>query len=218
MIFVKGGEFIMGATKEQENESWENEKPAHMVTISSFYICKHTVTIQEWEAVMGRSKNVSGALHRPIKSVSWYECHTFINKLNEQTGKEYRLPTEAEWEFVARGGNKSKGCKYSGSDNLDDVAIYRNSQYSWMDRVCNVMQKHPNELGLFDMSGNVWEWCEDWYGPYNILHQYNPSGPWCGEYRVIRGSDADCNPGRCRVSSRDLKSEKAYGAGFRLVC
>ena len=220
MIYIEGGTFMMGATTEQGEDSWDNEKPTHQVIVSSYHICKHPVTIREWEAVMGKSKYITSEPCHPVHNVTWNDCHQFIERLNSLTGKNYRLPREAEWEFAARGGNNSMGYKYSGSDNIDDVANYSQNGRCWYDRyynMCNVMHKQPNELGIFDMSGNVWEWCEDWYGDYSNECQINPIGPSKGEYRVIRGGGADSRPGRCRVSSRDLKSEDSYGIGFRLV-
>lgn len=217
MVYVEGGSFMMGATIEQGTEFWDNEKPVHRVTLSSFHICKHVVTIKEWEAVMGKNKYVTGDPKFPVSDITWNECQSFCKKLNSITGMNYRLPTEAEWEYAARGGNKSQGFKYSGSDNIEDVANCGHTLDSWTNPLCKVMQKHSNELGIFDMSGNVWEWCEDWFGEYQNVHLENPTGPYNGEYRVVRGGDATSRAGRCRVSSRDLRREGATGVGFRLV-
>ena len=137
----------------------------------------------------------------PVENVSWNDCQEFIKKLNARTGMKFRLPTEAEWEYAARGGNRSKGHKYSGSDNLDEVGWYcDNSDY----HMHSVGRKKPNELGLYDMSGNVWEWCQDWYGDYSSEAQTNPAGPQSGKWgrRVLRGGSCWRDAERCRVSDR----------------
>ncbi len=183
MIYVEGGTFTMGATSKQGNDGRWDEKPAHQVTLSSFYISKYEVTQEEWETVMGSNPSYFRGAKRPVESVSWEDCQVFIDKLNGLTGKRFRLPTEAEWEYAARGGNHSKGYKYSGSNSIDNVAWHdRNS-----DETHPVGQKSPNELGLYDMSGNVDEWCQDWYDDYSSNSQTNPTGPAIGSYRVCRG-------------------------------
>ncbi|MBO4741207.1 MAG: SUMF1/EgtB/PvdO family nonheme iron enzyme, partial [Bacteroidales bacterium] len=152
----------------------------------------------------------------PVEQVSWDECNTFITKLNALTGKKFRLPTEAEWEFAARGGNKSKGYKYSGSNNIDEVAWYNeNNDYT----THIVKTKQPNELGLYDMSGNVFEWCQDWYDDYNRGSQTNPKGASEGSYRVLRGGSWDDNARDCRVSNRDYGTpdHRFHDLGFRLA-
>ena len=181
MVYVEGGTFKMGGNGAFSDYS----KPIHQVTLSSFSIGKTEVTNELWEAVM-ESPAPSGLYTGkdalcPVSCVSWDECQIFIAKLNELTGKKFRLPTEAEWEFAARGGNKSKGYKYSGSNNVDDVAWGDSNTPSI------VARKMPNELGLYDMSGNVSEWCQDWYGNYSAEAQANPFGPVSGTERVIRG-------------------------------
>jgi formylglycine-generating enzyme required for sulfatase activity len=148
--------------------------------------------------------------------VSWDEIQEFIKKLNAATGKQYRLPTEAEWEYAARGGNKSNGYKYSGSNTLGDVAWYDNNSGS---KTHQVGTKQPNELGIYDMSGNVWEWCNDWYGAYSSGSQRDPAGASSGASRVLRGGSWINNSRLCRVANRsgDSSGVRNYGLGFRLV-
>ena len=184
MVFVKGGTFTMGATAEQIGYG-NNETPAHQVTLSDYFIGKTEVTQELWYAVMGNNPSYfTRSSRNPVEQVSWHDCQSFIQKLNQLTGLRFRLPTEAEWEYAARGGNKSKGYKYSGSNNIGDVAwCYDNSS----ETTHEVGTKAPNELGLYDMSGNVWEWCSDWYGRYSSSAQSNPTGPSSGSFRVFRG-------------------------------
>ena len=201
MVYVEGGSFTMGATAEQGDDVWDHEKPAHQVTLSSFYICKHEVTQEEWEAVMGSNPSEFKGNRLPVENVSWDDCQTFISKLNSITGKQYRLPTEAEWEYAARGGNRSKGYKYSGSNTLGNVAWYDDNSGN---KTREVMTKSPNELGLYDMSGNVWEWCSDWYDNeyYADSPNNNPKGPSSGSDRVVRGGSWLISARFCRVSYR----------------
>ncbi|MDE6051394.1 MAG: formylglycine-generating enzyme family protein, partial [Paramuribaculum sp.] len=155
MVEVEGGNYLMG----EDNSDVANEKPAHKETIATFQIGKTEVTQELWEAVMGTNpSNFTGEANLPVEKVSWTDCNTFITKLNELTGKNFRLPTEAEWEYAARGGNKSLGYTYSGSNTLDDVAWYKDNSDS---KTHPVAQMQPNELGIYDMSGNVWEWISD---------------------------------------------------------
>jgi len=200
MVAVEGGTFTMGATAEQGSDAYDDEKPAHEVTLSSFSIGQTEVTQELWQAVMGSNPSrFSGDLSRPVESVSWNDCQTFITQLNEMTGKQFRLPTEAEWEFAARGGNLSQGYKYAGSNTIGDVAWYfSNSSYT----THPVATKAPNELGLYDMTGNVWEWCQDWYGAYSSVAQTNPTGPTSGSRRVNRGGSWGSGARYCRVSNR----------------
>jgi len=211
MVYVEGGTFTMGATSEQGSDPDGDEKPAHRVTVSSFSIGKYEVTQEEWKAVMGSNPSVFKGAKRPVENVSWNDCLLFISKLNSMTGKRFRMLTEAEWEFAARGGNKSKGYKYAGSHTLDDVAWYdSNSSRSTHD----VGLLAPNELGLYDMSGNVSEWCSDWKGLYGSESQTNPSGPASGSYRVDRGGCWLSDAGLCRVSFR---SNFTPGLGGRIL-
>ncbi|HIW87876.1 MAG TPA: formylglycine-generating enzyme family protein [Candidatus Onthomorpha intestinigallinarum] len=185
MVKVKGGTFQMGATTEQGSEAEKDEKPVHTVILSDYYIGQTEVTQELWQAVMGDNPAFfKGDSQRPVENVSWEDCQEFIQKLNRLTGLKFRLPTEAEWEFAARGGVKSKGYKYSGSNDADAVAWYGENSGS---KTHPVATKQSNELGLYDMSGNVREWCYDWYGPYSGSAQTNPKGPSIGSCRILRG-------------------------------
>ena len=200
MVYVEGGTFTMGATPEQGSDAYDAEKPAHQVTLSSFSIGKYEVTQEEWQAVMGSNPSYFKGAKRPVETVSWNDCQEFIRKLNQMTGMRFRLPTEAEWEYAARGGNRSQGYKYSGSDNLGSVAWYSDNSGN---ETHPVGQKSPNELGLYDMIGNVWECCQDWYGRYSSGSQTNPTGPSSGSYRVYRGGSWAYFARYCRFSSRN---------------
>ena len=216
MVFVEGGTFTMGATAEQESDAYDFESPTHSVTLSSYYIGKYEVTQAQWRAVMGSNPSLFAGDNLPVEQVSWNDIQEFITKLNQQTGKTFRLPTEAEWEYAARGGNKSKGYKYSGSNTVDDVAWYNNNSSN---TTHPVGQKAPNELGIYDMSGNVWEWCQDWYGSYSSDSQTNPTGPNSGSGRVLRGSSLLGDVVSCRISYRIfIDPDSRYIYGFRLVC
>ena len=185
MVKVKGGTFQMGATTEQGSEAEKDEKPVHTVILSDYYIGQTEVTQELWQAVMGDNPAFfKGNSQRPVENVSWKDCQEFIQKLNRLTGLQFRLPTEAEWEFASRGGVKSKGYKYSGSNDADAVAWYGENSSS---KTHPVATKQPNELGLYDMSGNVYEWCSDRYGQYSSTEQINPKGFFIGFFRVLRG-------------------------------
>lgn len=200
MIAVKGGTFTMGATSEQSSDADSDEKPTHQVTLSDYCIGETEVTQELWQAVMGSNPSkFTGNLQRPVEYVSWNNCQEFIKKLNQLTGKTFRLPTEAEWEYAARGGSQSRGYKYAGSNTIGDVAWYTSNSSSTSHPVG---QKQPNELGLYDMSGNVWEWCQDWYGSYSSSSQTNPTGPSSGSDRVYRGGSWGSYAWYCRVSER----------------
>ncbi|MCQ2260164.1 MAG: SUMF1/EgtB/PvdO family nonheme iron enzyme [Bacteroidales bacterium] len=216
MVHVKAGSFTMGATSEQENPG-SDEKPTHRVTLTDDYWMGATVVTQAlWKAVMGSNPSKFKGDDRPVESVSWEDCQDFIAKLNRITGKRFRLPTEAEWEYAARGGGKSRGYQYAGSSNLDEVAWYDGNSGAGTHPVG---QKAPNELGLYDMSGNVYEWCQDWYGFYSSGSQTNPTGPSGGSDRVLRGGSWFDYAGGCRSSGRgDITPDyRGSNCGFRLV-
>jgi formylglycine-generating enzyme required for sulfatase activity len=247
MVFVKGGTFTMGCTGEQGSDCYDRERPAHSVTLSSFYIGKYEVTQKEWQDVMGEnllqigsdSNTYNFTPHHgvgnnyPMYYVSWndivgtsgssdsingirYYSNGFIYKLNQKTGKKYRLPTEAEWEYAARGGASSKGYKYSGSNTVGNVAWYGDLRAHW------VGTKQANELGIYDMTGNVWEWCADWDGPYSSAAQTNPIGPSTGSCRVKRGGSFFIDIEKfMRVSFRSYSNAssdyRGWDVGFRLA-
>ena len=198
MVQVPGGTFTMGATSEQGSDAGYNTTPTHQVTLSSFSIGQTEVTQELWQAVMGDNPSRDKGPKRPVESVSWNDCQTFLRKLNSLTGQNFRLPTEAEWEYAARGG-RSGGTMYSGSNSIEDVAwYYDNSGLSTHD----VATKRANDLGIYDMSGNVDEWCQDWYKSYSSRNQTNPQGPSKGSERVHRGGNFSNIAKRCRVSER----------------
>lgn len=213
MVDVEGGTFQMGSSS-----GAKDEQPVHNVTLSSYSIGQTEVTQALWLAVMDNNPSTSIGDDLPVNGLCRDDCLTFITKLNQITGEHFRLPTEAEWEYAARGGNKSQGYTYSGSNTIDDVAWYSDNSEQ---KTHEVKTKGYNELGLYDMSGNVWEWCQDIYGNYNSDDQSNPSGASWGLERVIRGGSWYNNAGGCRVTNR--ASEKPslktslYFIGFRLA-
>ena len=220
MIKVEGGTFTMGATAEQGKDAYDNERPAHQVTLTDYYIGQTQVTQALWKAVMGDNPSKFTGDNLPVEQVSWKDCQIFIEKLNsmlskELGGKRFALPTEAQWEYAARGGNQSKGYTYAGSKEIDDVAwcIHNSGKQTHP-----VAQKRPNELGLYDMSGNVWEWCQDWYGNYSSNAQTNPQGPARGTNRVFRGGSWRYFTEYCRVSYRwgYKPGDRIYFLGLRL--
>ena len=217
MVYVEGGTFQMGATSEQGSDADSDEKPVHSVTLDSYYIGECEVTQAQWRAIMGNNPSYFTGDDKPVERVSWHDAQAFCEKLSQLTGRTYKLPTEAQWEYAARGGNKSHGYKYSGSNNLSSVAWYDSNSSS---QTHAVKQKQPNELGLYDMSGNVWEWCSDWYGDYTSNSQRNPHGPSSGSYRVLRGGSWHSYAQACRVSYRssDTPSGSGGDSGFRVVC
>ena len=216
MVYVSGGTFTMGGTSEQGSDAESDEKPTHNVTLSSYYICKYEVTQALWRAVMGNNPSNFKGDNLPVECVSWDDCQTFINRLNSYTGRNFRLPTEAEWEFAARGGNYSRHYKYSGSNYISDVAWYDGNSSN---RTHPVGTKQANELGLYDMSGNVWEWCSDWYGSYSSYSQNDPTGPNSGSFRVSRGGSWYILARDCRSSYRFSITPGSRGnfIGLRLV-
>lgn len=211
MVKVEGGTFQMGNINGDENET-----PVHNVTLSDFYIGETEVTQALWKAVMGNNPSYFIGDSLPVENVNWDDCQEFIGKLNVLTGKTFRLPTEAEWEYAARAGSKSRGYKYSGSDILQNVAWYSDNSDS---ATHFVRMKSPNELGLYDMSGNVWEWCADWYGSYSSAPQINPSGPSSGDFRVLRGGSWTVFAKNCQLSHRYCSSSysRHFNYGFRLA-
>ena len=213
MITIQGGTFTMGATSEQGSDADDNEKPKHSVTLSDYMIGETVVTQALWEAVMGSNPSKFKGSQIPIEEVSWDDCQMFIKKLNQLTDMQFRLPTEAEWEYAARGGQKSQGYKYAGSNILDNVAYYQDYT-DWATHP--VKQKKSNELGLYDMSGNVWEWCQDWYGDYNSSVQTNPIGPSSGRFRVLRGGSWRNLATSCRVANRNYSSPGYHNSGLGL--
>lgn len=211
MVRVECGSFQMGG-----DSGYEQTKPAHTVTLSQdYYIGKYEVTQAEWQAVKGSNPSKFKGDPLPVEYISWDDCQEFIRQLNVLTGLNFRLPTEAEWEYAARGGSKSKGYTYSGNNDINSIAWYgKNSGNA----THPVGTRAANELGLYDMSGNVWEWCQDWYANYNNGAQTSPQGPSSGSYRTIRGGgwgDTDY----CRVIFRTYASPgiTSNGIGFRLV-
>ena len=217
MIFVDGGTFMMGATVEQGRDARTNEHPIHDVTLSNYYIGKFEVTQELWLAVMGNNPSYfAGDMRRPVEMVSWYDCQKFIAKLNSLTGINFRLPTEAEWEYAARGGKRSMCYRYAGGNNLDTVAWYYGNS---AEKTHPVGQKAPNELGLHDMSGNVYEWCQDRYSDYSRNTQTNPIGASEGTDCVWRGGCWGHREGDCRISARNYydPSRKYAYHGLRLA-
>ena len=214
MIKVEGGTFTMGATPEQGDDAEEREYPAHKVKISTYYIGETEVTQELWMSVMGNNPSEFKGREKPVEHVNWADCQLFISKLNSLSGYKFRLPTEAEWEYAARGGKYSRGYKYSGSDDAGDVAWYDSGNETH-----KVKMKQPNELKLYDMSGNVGEWCSDWYGDYSPNMQSNPIGLSDGSTRVVRGGCQYCYAYTCRVSCRraSFPDDRTSTDGLRLV-
>ena len=245
MVQVLGGTFTMGCTSEQGSDCWDDEKPSHSVTLNTFYIGKYEVTQGQWKAVMGNTISQQRDLadpnwplrgegdNYPMYYVSWndivgtsgattvingitYYANGFIYKLNQMTGNQYRLPTEAEWEYAARGG-RSGGFKYSGSNTVGNVAWYRDNIPRYGTQPIGT--KSANELGIYDMSGNVMEWCSDWYSAYSSNPQNNPTGPYTGSNRVYRGGDWGDPAYAARVSFRydGSPGHRNDAIGFRLA-
>ena len=230
LVRVEGGSFSMGSNNGQD----EDEQPIHSVIVSPYYIGKYEVTQKTWVEVMGSNPSLQLGENNPVDNISWSEALEFCNRLSvkhglrpcyrvqngivswDQSADGYRLPTEAEWEFAARGGTFSKGYRYSGSDRSDLVAWYEDNSG---DRISPVGQKKPNELGLFDMSGNVWEWCWDWYGAYSGSQLRDPIGPSRGKDRCYRGGSFNRQENMCLVSNRGFNppGNKFLNQGLRLA-
>ena len=202
MVFVEGGTFTMGASAEeiQKEEAYSWEGPAHEVTLSSFKIAVTSVTQKQWKAIMSTNTSLKKGDDLPVENIKLADILEFIRRLNEATGKKYRLPTEAEWEFAARGGKESQGYKYSGSNDINAVAWYSGNANSTTHAVGT---KLPNELGIYDMSGNIREFCKDFYSAYTSAPQTNPQGPNAGFDYIIRGGSYGDGAMTCRVSFRD---------------
>ena len=214
MILVPSGNFIMG---NNDGEARSNEKPAHQITINNYRIGKYPISQKEWRMIMGKNPSNHDDDNLPIETVSWNDVQQFIQQLNKRTGKKYRLPTEAEWEYAARGGNNKTNYPFSGSNHIDEVAWYEGNSYRIIHQIG---KKRANELGLYDMSGNVWEWCSDWYGEnfYANSPKNNPKGPSSGTNRVARGGswcdlDKNCRTSYRRSFSPDTRIDYL---GFRL--
>lgn len=219
MLPVEGGHFLMGATPEQHMDAWDNESPAHSVELDDYYLGETAVTQALWHAVMGGDDDDYSEV--PQTGKNWQECQSFLSRLSTLTGRNFRLPTEAEWENAARGGDQSKGYKFAGGNNLEEVAWFDMNSGN---RIHPVKQKLPNEIGLYDMCGNVWEWCSDWYGSYpsneEEEHCHNPKGPLTGSQRVVRGACSSSYNRLCRVSSRmgvEPVGKNYAVTGFRLA-
>lgn len=228
MIFVEGGDFLMGATPEQGSEGEKDETPVHKVHLDSYYIAECEITQAQWENVMGtniyqqanKAQNITGypgvGPDYPMYYVSWEDAQTFCSELSVMTGLKYRLPTEAQWEYAARGGKAGVDTKYSGGGSIDAVAWYSDNSGKTSHPVKG---KRPNELGLYDMSGNVWEWCSDWKSNYTSEAVSNPQGGSSGKQRVLRGGGWGSGPKRGRVSRRYYSEPetRSDGFGFRVV-
>ena len=216
MIPVEGGTFKMGTLNETGMSTIET--PQHEVTISKgYWIGETPVTQALWIAVMGvNPSSHKGNQDLPCENVSWNDCQAFISKLNEMTGKKFRLPTEAEWEFAARGGTLSKGYKYAGSNNQKEVAWYVSNSNGTTQPVA---QKQPNELGIYDMSGNVAEWVNDWYGRYPSVPVTDPTGPASGSFRVYRNGGYSDKAANIRIAFRYMErvTYKQPFIGLRLA-
>ncbi len=218
MVFVEGGSFTMGCTEVQGGDCIDDEKPAHTVTLSDFYIAKYELTQAQWKELMGiNPASFKSCPECPLEYASWDEIQKFIRNLNLRTGKNYRLPTEAEWEYAAGGGKLSKGYKYAGSNSIEEVAWYRGNSNR---ETHPVGGKRANELGIYDMSGNIGEWCSDWYAEnyYANSAASNPSGASSGSERVLRGGCRTDREEGCRISRRYKESPmKHLNGGIRLV-
>lgn len=216
MVYVQGGTFTMGRTSSKAYWCDDSDQPAHQVTVGSFYICKYEVTQKLWKAFMGNNPSWTKADNMPVEWVNWVTAQKFIRKLNAFSGKKFRLPTEAEWEYAARGGNRSHNYLYSGSDDINAVAWWKDNSG---DKLHPVGTKRPNELGLYDMTGNAYEWCSDWQEPYQSGAQTNPKGPQTGDWKVMRGGNQSSSESESGVMTRSqCMPDIATCCGLRLVC
>ena len=217
MVPIEGGTFSMGCTTEMDSNALSDEMPVHQVTLSSYYMGQTEVTQELWEAVMGSNpSHFNTDPNCPVENVSWNQCQEFIAQLNALTGKSFRLPTEAEWEYAARGGKRSNGYTYAGSNDIDEVGWYKDNSG---ESTHPVGMKKANELGLFDMTGNVCEWCFDRYGYYTEAAQTNPTGPETGSSKTYRGGSWQRLATNCRIARRNYfapTSVRTY-MGLRLV-
>jgi formylglycine-generating enzyme required for sulfatase activity len=216
-VKVEGGRFNMGSPETEQGRF--NDEVLHPVELSTFFMQTTPVTQGLYTAVMGTNPSARKEYKdMPVTNVSWEDAQVFIEKLNDLMGTHYRLPTEAEWEYAARGGNRSQGYVYSGSNDLNEVGWYNENSGNHLHVV---KEKKPNELGIYDMSGNVWEWCSDWYAQYRLDQRgsVNPQGADNGERRVLRGGSWRFLAQHCRVANRgsDCPEDGSYGDGFRLV-
>ena len=213
MVEVEGGTFTMGSSDVGSNI---DETPEHEVTLSTYFIGETEVTQKLWMEVMNDNPSYNVGEDKPVDNVSWENAMAFIELLNYMTGKRFRLPTEAEWEYAARGGNRSNSCKYSGSNSIGNVAWYQNNSNN---ETKDVKTKLPNELGIYDMSGNVLEWCSDWYGGYVYNPQINPTGPESGDRKIVRGGSFSSEDSYCRVADRSNKNPSSCDEnnGLRII-
>ncbi|MDE5608951.1 MAG: SUMF1/EgtB/PvdO family nonheme iron enzyme [Bacteroidales bacterium] len=228
MVYVEGGTFEMGATVEQGDDAQDWEKPVRMVKLDGYHIGKYEVTQAQWEKVMGitfeEQKEIAGMENRdvvgegsdyPMYYVKWEEAQAFCKKLSEATGMKYVLPTEAMWEYAARGGKKSQHYKYVGSNDVEEVAWYKDNSD---EKAHSVGLKKANELGIYDMSGNLCEYCSDWYADrYDENDTDNPQGPDSGSFHVNRGGFWNSRAVYCRVSERYRGDGRVYSVGFRVA-
>ncbi|MBQ7664735.1 MAG: formylglycine-generating enzyme family protein [Bacteroidaceae bacterium] len=215
LIVVEGGSFTMGSSN-TDRAAFDDEKTLHEVTLRTFAIGQTEVTQQLWNAVMDNNPSVFKGDDLPVENVTWKDCQTFITRLNTITGLKFRLPTEAQWEYAARGGKKARGTTYSGSNQFEEVGwCHKNAKR----RTHPVAQLQPNEIGIYDMTGNVFEWCSDIYGAYSSLSQENPAGLANGSNRVSRGGCFSYSESRARLTLRNNlpPSTKHRGLGLRLV-
>ena len=221
MIAVEGGTFYMGAQNADPTglnydvNAWDREAPVHLVTLSDYYIGETEVTQELWKAVMGSNPSHFIGNQKPVEQITWYLCQSFISNLNQMTGMKFRFLTEAEWEFAAKGGNKSQGYFYSGSNIIDEIAWYSADGR----KTREVKTKLPNELGIYDMCGNVMEWCYDLYGDYSSEPQTNPEGVMTGTDCIVRGGCCFSDANYCRTTIRSFfhPGGQSYGIGLRLA-